>query len=142
MARKGRGGLCLIFKNRKSEFCRNSRGKPQDNQGSSGLQRAGERAGKSRSQLRPSPRGSRQKQDRRRTQIPAREDRDENRGQERRRMSGKRMKGSGTDRYTAVGAHRGGDAGLGRHGPYTAPGSRIPSRPTLTPQSSPRSDIK
>lgn len=57
-------------------------------------------------------------------------------------MSGKRMKGSGTDRYTAVGAHRGGDAGLGRHVPYTAPGSRIPSRPTLTPQSSPRSDIK
>lgn len=56
-------------------------------------------------------------------------------------MWGRRMEGSGTDRYAAVGAHRGGGAGLGRHGPCSVPGSRIPSRPPLTPQSSPRSEI-
>lgn len=48
----------------------------------------------------------------RRTQIPARKARDENRGQEGRRMFAKRRKGSGTVRYAAVGAHRAGTPAL------------------------------
>lgn len=44
-----------------------------------------------------------------------------------------RSRGSSAQRFR--------DAGLGRHGPCSVPGSRVPSRPPLTPQSSPRSEI-
>lgn len=96
MAGKGRGGQRFIFKNRKSEFRRNSRGKPQGNQGSSGC---GGRAGgrpKPGPPLRPSP-GARRQRPRR---GPA-SDREEGPGGRRtRERTGRRGGGSGRQAWS------------------------------------------